>query len=107
MKIKEFIKKLNPEDVLNGNIAFKLYTQEWGKQWFFYCDQKEAKELYGKEWQSVEEWLDFKIDEYDCLHDVIKNCEIDVEEVIQCFVNEVDDILTYEIYYIPKQQKEN
>ena len=37
---------------------------------------------------------------------IVQEEEIDVDEFIQCFVNEVNDILTYEIYYIPKQQKE-
>ena len=27
MTVKDFIKKLNPNDVLDGYIAFKLYTQ--------------------------------------------------------------------------------
>ena len=102
MKIKDFIKKLNPDDVLNGYISFKLYTQKNGKMWFFYCDQDEAVGLYGKKWQSVDEWIDFKIDHYDFLHSVIRNCEIDEDEPIQCFVS--GHTLQYEIYYIEQQK---
>jgi len=102
MTVKDFIKKLNPNDVLEGYIAFRLYTREWGKKYYFYCDQKESKEYYGKEWSSVDEWLDHRDWTYNAIHS-----EIDIDEPIQCFINDESKTLTYEIYYIENQNKES
>lgn len=100
MTVREFIKFLNPEKVLNGEISFKIVCNgdkdnKYGDKWFFHHDKNEAPEE-----DTVEKFCNNPVIA-GCMDKVIDPCSIECN--IEC---DPDSIEYWMIAYKPDWEQE-